>query len=182
MSMKPATKRIVLLTSSLLIFSGFVLLVYLPLHKAIGSEKKRLAQKQAEIGRQSQLFEELEAIRAETEQIESFTATWRTVVAPNLHLSLMLGNISRRAQQTGTTALRLEPGEVTQMEATKRVPIKLGCRGSFGEVHRLICELEAMPHQIWIHRIELAPTPNQQQELTCEIDLEAFVACNTNSD
>lgn len=154
---------------------AFVMLVYLPLHRSIAAAQDELASQQATLHQEDTLLAQIEAYQAESREIDKVTSQWAAVTNPNLHLSQLLGKISQEARRAGTDALRLEPSPVQTMQAIQRVPVQLGCRGTFQEIHTLICQMEALPYEIWLERIELAPGNDQRHELNCEMDFAAFI-------
>ncbi|RCS42095.1 hypothetical protein DTL42_19900 [Bremerella cremea] len=154
---------------------AFVLLVYFPLQRVIKTAQNELATLQATLHQEDTLLAQIEAHRAESREIDNVIAAWPQVANPNLHLSQMLGKISREARQVGADALRLEPGQSQAMQAVHRIPVQLGCRGTFQEIHQLICQIDTLPYQLWIERVELAPADDQKHELTCEMDFTAFI-------
>lgn len=154
---------------------AFVMLVYLPLHRSIVAAEEELASQQATLYQEETLLAQIEAHKTECREIEKVTSKWGEVTNSNLHLSQLLGKVSREARQAGTDALRLDPGQVQTMQAVERIPVQLGCRGTFQEIHTLICQIEALPYKLWLERIELAPSDQQKHELNCEMEFAAFI-------
>lgn len=172
-SLPKSSTPLVLLGLALVV--AFVLLVYLPLQRAIAETRNEIAKQQASLHQDETLLAQIEAHQAESREIDNVIASWPQVANPNLHLSQMLGKISQEARQAGADALRLEPGQLQAMQATHRIPVTLGCRGTFQEIHQLICQIETLPCKLWIERVELAPVDDQKHELTCEMDFAAFI-------
>lgn len=154
---------------------AFVMLVYLPLHRSIAAAQHELSSQQATLHQEDVLLAQIEAHQAEGREIDRVTSEWGEVANPNLHLSQLLGKISQEARKAGTDALRLEPGQVQTMQAVQRIPVQLGCRGTFQEIHTLVSQMEALPYKLWLERIELAPGNEERHELTCEMDFAAFI-------
>ncbi len=169
---KSSTPLVVL---GLALLVAFVMLVYLPLHRSIVAAQEELASQQATLHQENTLLAQIEAHQREAQEIEKVASQWEKVANPNLHLSQLLGKISQEARQAGTDALRLEPGPVQTMQALQRVPVELGCRGTFQEIHTLICQMESLPYKLWLERIELAPGDEEKHELNCEMDFAAFI-------
>jgi len=159
----------------------FVMLVYMPLSRSIAAAHDSLELKQSLVSQEESLLAQVERQKRELEAVKQYTQRWEAVPNANYHLSQMLGEISQHAKQAGTDALRLEPGQVTELQAVQRVPVRLGCSGTFQEIHSLVGRIENLPYKIWLHRIELAPKSDQQRDLTCEIEFEAFIVSVKNS-
>jgi len=161
--------------------AGYVLLVFMPLRSQIAAAKSRLDEKRMFVAKEASLQAELAKSQTEQQAIGEHTQSWPEIDNPNVHLSQILGDVSRHAKQLGLDALRLEPAQSTKLNLVHRIPVQLGCRGSFMEIHDLIRRIEEMPYEIWIHRIELAPHRDDSGELTCEMEFEAFAASTADS-
>lgn len=159
----------------------FVLLVYFPLSRSIAAAHDSLELKQSLVDQEDSLLAQLELHDQELEEVQAYTKAWAEIPNANFHLSQMLGEISKHAKQAGTDALRLEPGQAIDMQALQRVPVRLGCSGTFQEIHNLIGQIEKLPYKIWIRRVELAPKSDQHRDLTCEMEFEAFIVSVKNS-
>ena len=181
MKMKLPNKTTPMLLMGLALTIAYVMLAYLPLAGYISATRDALASQQAAVAQEAALLAQIEAYQTECREIEQYTASWPEVRDPNLHLSQLLGKISLEAKQAGADGLRLEPGQIQEMNAIQRIPVRLGCRGSFQEIHALIKQIEALPHKMWIDRLELAVHDEDKNELTCEMDFEAFVVSAKNS-
>jgi len=161
--------------------AGYVLLVFMPLRSQISATQSRLEEKKEFVARESSLREELARYQKEQQSIAEHIESWPEIENPNVHLSQILGEVSRNAKQLGLDSLRLEPAQSTKLNLVHRIPVQLGCRGSFLEIHEMIRRIELMHYKIWIHRIELAPHRDDSGELTCELDFEAFAASAADS-
>ncbi|WDI42483.1 type 4a pilus biogenesis protein PilO [Bremerella sp. P1] len=159
----------------------FVMLVYLPLSRSIAAAHDSLELKQSLVSQEGSLLAQIERHAQELEDVKNYTQSWEEVPNANFYLSQMLGEISQHAKQAGTDALRLEPGQATEMQAVQRIPVRLGCTGTFQEIHDLIGRIENLPYKIWLRRVELAPKSDQQRDLTCEMEFEAFIVSVKNS-
>ncbi|QDU75067.1 Pilus assembly protein, PilO [Bremerella volcania] len=160
---------------------SFVMLVYVPLSRSIAAAHDSLKLKQSLVSQEASLLAQIELHHQEMEDLKAYTKQWEEVPSANYHLSQVLGEISQHAKQAGTDALRLEPGQVTEMEAVQRIPVRLGCSGNFQEIHDLIGRIETLPYKIWLRQIELAPKSDQKHDLTCEMEFEAFIVSVKNS-
>lgn len=160
---------------------AYLMLAFLPLGRHISATRDALASQQAAVAQEETLLAQIEAYEKECREIEQYTTSWPEVSDPNLHLSQLLGKISLEARKVGADGLRLEPGQLQKMNAIQRIQVRLGCRGSFQEIHALIMQMEALPHKLWIERLELAAHDEDTNELTCEMDFEAFVVSAKNS-
>ncbi|PQO25989.1 hypothetical protein C5Y96_21295 [Blastopirellula marina] len=172
-------------TSILLVILGllatFVMLVYLPLNRSIAAAHDALELKQSLVSQEESLLAQIQRHAQELEDVKAYTKDWEEVPNANFYLSQLLGEISQHAKQAGTDALRLEPGQVIEMQAVQRIPVRLGCSGTFQEIHDLVGRIESLPYKIWLRQIELAPKSEQQRDLTCEMEFEAFIVSVKNS-
>lgn len=181
MKMKLPNKSTPMLLLGLAMTIAYVMLAYLPLGRYISATRDALASQQAAVAQEAALLAQIETYETECHEIEEFTASWPEVSDPNLHLSQLLGKISLEAKRGGVDGLRLEPGQLQEMNAIQRIPVRLGCRGSFQEIHALIKQMESLPNKMWIERLELAAHDEDKNELACEMDFEAFVVSAKNS-
>jgi len=159
----------------------YVLLVYFPLSRSIAAAHDSLELKRSMVSQEGSLLAQIERHAQELEDVQEYTQAWEKVPNANFFLSQMLGEISQHAKQAGTDSLRLEPGQAVEMQAVQRIPVRLGCSGTFQEIHDLIGRIESLPHKIWLRRIELAPKGDDQHDLTCEMEFEAFIVSVKNS-
>lgn len=161
--------------------AAFVLLVFIPLGRAISAANRSLELKRSIILQEKSLLAQIELHQDEMEEVHKYTSRWSEAPNPNFHLSQLLGEISHLAKEAGTDALRLEPRPIVSMQSLHRIPVQVGLRGTFQEIHQFLQKLESLPHQLWLHRIELAPGNEDRQELTCTMEFEAFIASVRNS-
>ncbi|MFN3151615.1 type 4a pilus biogenesis protein PilO [Bremerella sp.] len=159
----------------------FVMLVYMPLSRSIAAAHDSLELKRSLVSQEGSLLAQIERHAQELEDVKEYTEAWEEVPNANYFLSQLLGEISQHAKQAGTDALRLEPGQTIEMQAVHRIPVRLGCTGTFQEIHDLIGRIEDLPYKIWLRRVELAPKGNQSRDLTCEMEFEAFIVLVKNS-
>lgn len=160
---------------------AFVMLVYMPLSRSIAAARDSLELKRSLVSQEGSLLAQIERHANELEDVTTYIKSWEEVPNANFYLSQMLGEISQHAKQAGTDALRLEPGQAVEMQAVQRIPVRLGCSGTFQEIHGLIGRMEKLPYKIWLRQIELAPKSDQQHDLTCEMEFEAFIVSVKNS-
>lgn len=172
-------------TSVLLVILGlvatFVMLVYLPINRSIAAAHDTLQLKQSLVAQEESLLAQIERHAQELKDVEAYTQSWEAVPNANFYLSQLLGEISQEAKQAGTDALRLEPGQAVEMQAVQRIPVRLGCSGTFQEIHDLVSRIENLPYKIWLRQIELAPKSDRERDLTCELEFEAFIVSVKNS-
>ncbi len=160
---------------------AFAMLVYLPLSRSIAAARDSLELKRSMVSQEGSLLAQIERHAQEKQDVQAYTKKWDEVPNANFYLSQMLGEISQHAKQAGTDALRLEPGQAIEMRAVQRIPVRLGCTGTFQEIHDLIARIEGLPYQISLSQIELAPRNEDQRDLTCEMEFEAFIVSVRNS-
>ncbi|MBA2114975.1 type 4a pilus biogenesis protein PilO [Bremerella alba] len=170
-----------ILLAGLGLLVAFAMLVYLPLSRSIAAAHDSLELKQSLVDQEDSLLAQLERHDQELGDVNAYTQAWEEVPNANFYLSQMLGEISQHAKQAGTDALRLEPGQSTDMQAVQRIPVRLGCTGTFQEIHELIGRIEQLPYKIWLRRVELAPRNEQLRDLACEMEFEAFIVSVKNS-
>lgn len=172
-------------TSILLVILGllatFVMLVYVPLNRSIAAAHDALELKQSLVSQEEILLAQIQRHAQELKDVQAYTQSWEAVPNANFYLSQLLGEISQHAKQAGTDALRLEPGQPVDMQAVQRIPVRLGCSGTFQEIHDLIARIESLPHKIALRQIQLAPKSDHLRDLTCELEFEAFIVSVKNS-
>ena len=181
MKMKLPNKTTPMLLLGLGLTVAYVMLAFLPLGRHISATRDALASQQAAVAQEAALLAQIEAYQTECREVANYTTSWPEINDPNLNLSQLLGKISLEAKKVGADALRLEPGPLQAMSSVQRIPVRLGCRGTFQEIHTLIQQMEALPDKLWIERLELAPHDEDKNELTCEMDFETFVVSANNS-
>lgn len=164
-----------LTTLAMSLAAAFVFLMFVPLQRAISAAHGSLELKRSLLAQEESLLAQLQIQEKEMEEVRNHTAHWAEVPNPNFHLSQLLGEISQLAKQAGAEALRLEPGPIVAMKSLHRVPVRVGCRGTFQEIHQFLRDIESLPCQLWLHRIELVPGDKDRRELTCTMEFEAFM-------
>ena len=181
MKLKMPKSSTPILIGGLGVIVAFAMLVYLPLSRSIAAARDSLELKRSMVSQEGSLLAQIERHAQDKQDILQYTKTWDHVPNANFYLSQMLGEISQNAKLAGTDALRLEPGQAIEMQAVQRIPVRLGCTGTFQEIHDLIGRIEELPYKISLRQIELAPRSEDQRDLTCEMEFEAFIVSVKNS-
>lgn len=116
----------------------------------------------------------LPGIEAEIAETSSYVRKWRGTDDDPRHVSQALGDIANLISRSGATTTSFRPEAKTSFAALDRLPLILGCRGTYRQVQSLLSSLERQPQRLWIEEVQIERAAGTDGTLACEIRLALF--------
>jgi Tfp pilus assembly protein PilO len=94
-------------------------------------------------------------------------------------LGVAFGKVHETANKAQVRITKFDPQAPAVYERLRRVPVVVGCTGSFAQIHEFLRTLEEMPLTIWVESMRMEKDPKTGRDVMCEITLGIFA---NNSD
>lgn len=162
--------------------TAYVVLMFLPQQRVIRERAGQLQAKQNYVVASGNVAAAIHATRGELERAESYNAAYSDATPPEGELADVLGRIDALVVTSGVTPTRFDPEPAVKMEKLRRVPVVVGCSGTFAQLSQLLCGIESLPQLVWIDRIQIEKSREDGGAVECEIDLSVFADNPDESD
>jgi Tfp pilus assembly protein PilO len=96
-------------------------------------------------------------------------------------LGTVFGKIHQSAEAAGIHLTRFDPQAAITYERLRRVPLTIGCNGTFAQTYEFLRKIEAMPLVIWVGPLKMEKDARTGKGVQCEVTLEVFVDNIENS-
>jgi len=157
-------------------------LVCLPQQRAIRQMAEELRTKRDYVARMGNLAPTIQATQQELEKAHAYNAAWLEQAPNAKQLATLHGQISALAKAAGTTTTRFDPEPIVACGQIRKIPLTVGCRGSYAQVHKFLSDLEGLPEAVWVNRIGLEVLPQEGENIQAELRLVVFTDNPDNSD
>ncbi len=161
---------------------AYIALSFLPNRRAIGEAREQIRKKQDFIVQAGGLATALRTVEDQLVRAQAYNAAWERNAPGEGELSTFYGRINELATAAGTTLTRFDPEPAVRYEKISRVPLAIGCVGSFAQICRFLEGLERLPPVIWISELRLSRTGQEGNSVGCELTLGVFTCNPENSD
>ena len=161
---------------------AYICLSFLPERRAIGKARQQVRQKQDYIVRAGSLATALRIAKEELEKTGTYNTSWEQHAPAQGELSALYGKIHELAKAAGITITRFNPEPVVRYETISRIPIGMGCVGSFADIGQFLEGLESLPMEIWANELHLNRAGENGQDVSCTLTLVVFACNSKNSD
>jgi Tfp pilus assembly protein PilO len=151
---------------------AYVLFLFLPGEREIGRLSDELTVQREFISGSMSGTAAVVATGRQLEEARQYASKWEESSPSEDEVSELFGRITALAKAAGATTTRFEPDRAVRHEALSRIPVVVGCTGSFGQVCRFIRDLESLPPTIWIEQMRIEGTGKDGQNVQCELVLE----------
>ncbi len=162
--------------------AGYVGFVFVPQHRALGKLSADLATQRDYIDRTGDLVPAVQAVQQELEQTNAYNTKWQEHTPDERQLAALFGEISGLAKESGITTTRFNPDPIVAYDRIRKIPLTVGCKGTFSQVEKFLCGLEALPQAIWIEHVSIEKQPQDKENVSCEASLVIFADNPDNSD
>lgn len=159
----------------------YLLLVFLPGQRAIGELSQQVNAHEDEVARAADLVLTLQTAERELTLTEKYNRTWQQRIANERELSVVYGRIAALAKSAGVMMTRFDPQAPVVYKTIRRVPLQVGCTGSFGQVCQLLRDLEKLPTVIWVESAKLDNQTGSAKTVQCELTVAVFADNPENS-
>jgi len=160
----------------------YVALVFLPQERMIRKLTGELSAKQSYLDRAGNLGAMILATQQELDQANAHNSKWHEYAPNGNEPATLFGEISALAKAAGTTATRFDPEPIVAYGKIREIPLMVGFRGQFAQVHKFLVDLESLPEAIWVKHLGLETVPQNDKDVQAKISLVIFTDNPDNSD
>ncbi len=152
----------------------YVTLVFLPGRRAIGEARDQIQQKQAYIAQSASLPMALNTAQRQLQKTRAYTAAWKEHAPTAGELSALYGKVHALAKAAGATTTRFDPEPVIPLDTISKIPLTVGCTGTFDQVCEFLRSLETLPMTVWVDAIKIEKLTGSEGFVVCELSLVVF--------
>lgn len=152
----------------------YVVLFFLPGRRAIAELEQQVETKQNYIAQSQTLAAALVASQMELEKTKAHNQRWLQAAPAPGQLSTLYGKIYLLAKNAGVTTTRFDPEPVVLLDALRKIPVAIGCTGTFSQVSEFLRALESQPEEIWIESLRIQAREGDEESVECEISAVIF--------
>ena len=161
---------------------AYLFLLFLPKQRAMQGLSDELDQKRQYAATAGSVAAAMEIARGELERTRAFNAGWKDAAPPEAELAGLFGKVNTLAGACGATPLRFDPDPPVRMQRVCRVPVTVGCTGTFGQIAGFLLELENLPQTIWAESLQFEASGKSGDSVGCELNLTIFADNPVDSD
>ena len=172
----------IILLAGVAVAAGYVVFVFLPQYRAIGNLHEELAARQAYLARVGDPAPMIQATQEELDTTIAYNAAWLEDVSCRKELATLFGEISAMAKTAGTTTTRFDPEPIVAYGQLRRIPLTVGCRGSYAQIHKFLADVEGLSKSVWVENVSFEKIPEDRKVIQAEIKLVIFTDNPVNSD
>lgn len=158
---------------------AYVWLFFLPAQREVAAMSTEVHNKLAFAMTAEQIRGQIRAVQAEQVAIEDYAERWRAPASSSADLAQVFSKLADAMREVGVEATRFTPDARTNYSQMQRVSVRVGCRGSFAQMLRLLAAWEQLPARIWVEELKLEASHDNPDVLECEANLAIFAV---NSD
>jgi Tfp pilus assembly protein PilO len=161
---------------------GYLVLLYLPGHRAISQASERLEEQRQVLEQSPDLVTALNLAEQEVETAERFVTGWEENWPRTGELSQLYGELYALAEAAGAQVTRFDPEAIVCAERLLKIPLKVGCQGDFKQVFRFLAGLEGLRYEVWINDLRMQSGLEDGEYMSCELSLITFAGNSEKSD
>lgn len=162
--------------------AAYVVFVFLPQHRTTRTLRAELAAKQQYLDRTGDPASMIQAAQQELEKTTAYNAVWTKETSGRKELATLFGEISALAKAAGTTTTRFDPEPILSYHTLRRIPLTMGCRGSYAQIHKFLADVERLTKSVWVDQVRFEKIPQDSKNIQVEINLVIFADNPVNSD
>lgn len=156
--------------------------IFLPGQRALGRLREDLASKEALVAQTGDLSPAVIAAHDELENTLGYNRTWSEAAPAPHDVSDLFGRITAAAKDAGLKTTRFDPEPIETLERICRIPVSLGCEGTFSQVCQFLHSLEVFPQTVWINSLQMEANAKDEGSVRFEAALEIFADNPNTSD
>jgi Tfp pilus assembly protein PilO len=180
---KPSVRHSWLITLPIASVAGaYLYFFFFPGQLAIAELRHELQNKQAYAANRITVLTQIAKLEQEIKDTQAYNEDFAPRPCRSAELAKLFGQIAERTQQAGVVTTRFAPESPVKYDALRRIPLRLGCEGSFGAVCKLLESLESLDERLWIDDLNLSSAGKDGKNVSCEISLVVFADNSENSD
>jgi type IV pilus assembly protein PilO len=164
-----------IVTLSLLAMAvAYVMLIWLPGHRAIKEMRDQLEIQRQFIAQAAGLSTSLVVAQQELEKAESVVTRWEKAAPARRDVSSLYGKINALARDARLVVGRFDPQPLIVFDKLEQLPLTVICSGTFAEIHEFLRKIEGLPATIWVDSMRLERTAQNAKDVQCELNLVVF--------
>ncbi len=178
-----ATKQSWLVTISIAsTAAAFVWFVFLPGKQRIDELHQQIDEKQRFATTLGEILEQTTQFQQQLENTNEYVRHWESAAPSASDLSRIYARIAEVAKEAGVITTRFSPEPAIKLAKLQKLPVRLGCLGTFQSMRRLLSGIEQLPEGVWVNDIVLEVEGEEREKLNCELSLVVFAKIFGNSD
>lgn len=160
---------------------AYVVWVFMPGQRAIAELREKIKAKQDFIAEGEQRGRTLKQCKQILEKTHAYVTPCRKRIPEEKELGAIFGEIHELANGAGIHITRFDPQAPLALDTLRRIPINLGCTGSFGQVYEFLRKLEGMPTASWVVSVKIERSAKNEEDVQGEVALVIFCANSESS-
>jgi Tfp pilus assembly protein PilO len=154
--------------------SAYLVLVWLPRHRAIKEMCQEVETKRAFVAQATGVSAALLSVQRELDKAQSAVTRWEKAAPGKRDISGLYGKINALAKDARLVIGRFDPQPFVVHEELHEIPITMGCSGRFAQIHEFLRAIERLPATIWVESMRLEKTSTTAKDVQCELNLVVF--------
>lgn len=147
-------------------------LFFIPGHRHLARMRQELDIQRNFVAQAGNLPAALQAAREELEKTRRYSQAWKETSPTRAKLSALHARIGTMARQAGINTTRFDPDPGQHLSRLTRIPLVIGCSGSFRQTCQFLQNLECLSTTIWVNRLHVAADPKNGRDVQSELVLE----------
>jgi len=168
--------------SLVLLAAGYVWFVFLPGKAAIVRLEAELNERRAFVASGHALVLSIGRVEQELERVRAYSRRWRPEPSGSAAAAARFGRIAQAIQQAGVSTTRFAPEAAIRLESLEKLPLRISCMGSFGNICGMLDELEKLDERCWVEELSLEQATEDGQNIKCDLGLAIFADNSKKSD
>ena len=161
---------------------AYVSLVFLPGKRSIDELRSQIEVKRQFVAQGSGLATMLQFQRGELQRAKEYAAQWKKKSPPVETRSAMEGKVHALAEAAGVITTRFDPEPIVPHDSISRIPVSIGCNGTFAQVGAFLHSLESLPLLIWVTSIDIEKIDATEGFVSCTVSVVLFADNSSISD
>jgi len=161
---------------------AYVLGWYVPGRRQIEQLSEELAADEEFVALADAVAPAIQTTRHQLQECLAYNAAWTESAPAQAELSALFGKIHALARASGSTTIRFDPEPPVVLDKLRRIPVVLGCTGSFAQIAEFLHHLEALPQAIWIEGLKIEQSRQDRESVECQLELLIFADNPDDSD
>jgi Tfp pilus assembly protein PilO len=149
-------------------------LFLVPGHRQLTQMREELDMKRTFAAQAGTLGTALASTGDELQRTLQYNQAWTKAGPGRLNLSVLYGQISTMGKQAGISTTRFDPDPAQNLSRLCRIPLVIGCTGSFRQTCQFLQGIESLPATLWINKLHMGVDMKNGKVVQTDIDLEIF--------
>lgn len=162
--------------------AAYVTFFFVPGRRAVAQLREQIRAKQDSVAEATAVKQTFGRTQQEMEKTQAYVTSWLQRIPDEKEVGAVLGRIHQEADAAGARITRFDPQSPVVYEKLRRVPVVVGCSGSFSQIYEFVRKLETMPTSVWVGALRMEKDVKNAKNVQAEVGLVVFVGNSENSD